>query len=194
MVRTILVVEDADLLRRMYTDRLTRDGYHVLVANNGIEALSTLRSNTPDLILLDLVMPQMSGLEVLDVVQRDPRLSAIPVVVLSNLGQDADIRRGIEMGAADYLVKNDARPADVSEKISSILSQAAEHAKAVQTYRLILRDHEADADRFADDAALTRRFWCPVCEVELNLELQKTPDRPGWYSAHVVCPVCGRQY
>lgn len=196
MGRTVLVVEDTDLLRRMYTDRLTQDGYSVLDAADGLGALSILRNSTPDLILLDLVMPKMSGLEVLEMVKRDPRLSPVPVLILSNLGEDADIQRGIEMGAIDYLIKNDARPADVSAKIGEILKMTggATSGGSTATYRLIIRDHEADADAFVADASLARRLWCPACEVELNLELAKESDRPGWYSAHVICPMCGREY
>jgi predicted RNA-binding Zn-ribbon protein involved in translation (DUF1610 family) len=61
-------------------------------------------------------------------------------------------------------------------------------------YRLLIRDHEADADRFVEDAKLVRRFWCPACEVELFLELLPNPKRPGWYDAHIVCPMCGKEY
>lgn len=193
MAQSVLVVEDTELLRRMYADRLTLDGYRVLTAADGLEALSVLHVETPDLILLDLIMPKMSGLEVLERVQNDSRLREIPVLVLSNLGQDEDIRRCIEMGACDYLIKNDARPADISAKIASILKARTEKPSAA-VYRLMIRDREVDADRFVADASLTRRFWCPACEVELNLELTHLPDAPGHYDAHLVCLMCGREY
>lgn len=194
MSQTVLIVEDTELLRRMYSDRLSADGYEVLSAADGLEAISLLRSVTPDLILLDLVMPKMSGLEVLDSVKKDPRLSGIPVIVLSNLGQETDIARCMEMGATDYLVKNDARPTDVSAKIKAALdlSTATEHAE--KSYRLAIRDHSGDADALVADAALARRLWCPACEVELNLELVSQPTKPGWYDAHLMCPMCGRDY
>lgn len=194
MAFAILVVEDTELLRRMYADKLQQDGYRVLVASDGLEALSALRTETPDLILLDLIMPKMSGLEVLELVKRDPRLKDIPVLILSNLGQDDDIHRGISMGAIDYLIKNDARPADVSEKIGSILKVTGSRAGTQASYRLVIKDREGDIDRFVADAGLTRRTWCPVCEVELNVELIVQEARPGWYDAHLVCPMCGREY
>lgn len=190
----VLVVEDTELLRRMYSDRLTQDGYRVLGAANGLEALAVLRTDTPDLILLDLIMPQMSGLEVLELVKKDPRLKEVPVVILSNLGQDEDMQRGLAMGAMDYMIKNDARPADVSEKISAILKLAGSRGVESAAYRLVVRDREADADRFIADAKLARRLWCPACEVELTLELLPKTDKPGWYDAHVVCPMCAREY
>lgn len=193
MTQCVLVVEDTDLLRRMYSDRLVQDGYRVLAAADGLEAVSVLRSDTPDLILLDLVMPKMSGLEVLELVKKDPRLSEIPVVVLSNLGQEADMNRCMAMGAVDYLVKNDARPSDVSEKIAKYLAASAA-ASGQNSYRLMVRDHAGDADRLAQEAGLVRRFWCPACEVELNLELVPKADKVGWYDAHFTCSMCGRDY
>jgi len=194
MAHTVLIVEDTELLRRMYSDRLAQDGYRVLSASDGLEALSVLRTDTPDLILLDLIMPKMSGLEVLELLKKDPRLKDVPVLILSNLGQDADMERGLSMGAVDYLIKNDARPADVAEKINAILKLAGGRAVESESYRLLVRDHEGDADRFVTDAALARRFWCPACEVELGLELLPQPGKPGWYDAHITCPMCGREY
>jgi len=194
MSMTVLVVEDTDLLRRMYSDRLETDGYRVLGAADGLEALSLLRTDTPDLILLDLIMPKMSGLEVLSLVKKDPRLKAVPVLILSNLGEDEDIRRGIELGAVDYMIKNDARPADVSEKISAVLRVAGSRGGDRSSFKLVVRDREADADAFVSAANLTRRFWCPACEVELNLELLPQGERNGWYDAHLLCPMCGREY
>lgn len=193
MPYTVLVVEDTDLLRRMYVDRLNIDGFRVLSAADGLEALSILRNETPDLVLLDLVMPKMGGVEVLERLQSDARFRAIPVLVLSNLGQDADMRRCVELGACDYLIKNDARPADISAKIQSILTGTSDDS-SVPVYRLQIRDHVADSDRFTADAALSRRFWCPACEVELVFELTPLPDVPGHYDAHLACMMCGRDY
>ena len=194
MSRTVLVVEDTELLRRMYVDRLTQDGFRVLSAADGLEALGVLRSDTPDLILLDLIMPKMSGLEVLELVKRDPRLKDIPVVILSNLGQETDVQRCIGMGAVDYLIKNDSRPADISARITSIFEMTDSQVGPGASYRLTMRDHEADADRFIADAHLVRRMWCPACEVELELELTSQSGKPGWYDAHVICAKCGREY
>jgi len=193
MQQAILVVEDTDLLRRMYVDRLTQDGYRVLAAADGLEALNLMRSEAPDLVLLDLIMPMMSGIEVLEHSQADARLREIPVLVLSNLGQDEDIRRCIELGASDYLIKNDARPADIADKIRRILAASA--AKTVSSsYRLQIRDREGDADAFVTNAALSRRLWCPACEIELALELTPIEGIPGHYDAHLLCTQCGRDY
>lgn len=193
MSRTVLVIEDTELLRRMYSDRLEADGYSVVAASNGLEGVAALRANSPDLILLDLVMPQMSGLEFLEIAKADPRTQNTPVLILSNLGQDEDIQRAMGMGATDYLVKNDARPADVSARIGLILQHSGTGRKTA-AMRLYLRDREGDADLFVADAELPKRFWCPTCEVELVVEMVPDATRDGWYQAHMICPDCERSY
>lgn len=190
---TILIVEDTELLRRIYQDKLTQEGYQTLTAADGLECLNAIRANKVDLVLLDLIMPRMSGLEALAAIKADPRTKDVPIIILSNLGQDADIQRGLDMGASDYLIKNSAKPADVSAKISATLQLAANRMLTDKGYHLLVRDREGDADRLVADAKMARRFWCPACEVELNLELVPRKDRLGWYDAHFVCPGCGRE-
>lgn len=191
----VLIVEDTELLRQIYHDRLVQQGYRVALAANGLEALSTLRTQSVDLILLDLVMPVMSGLEALDAIKSDPRTRDIPVLILSNLGQDADIERGLSMGADDYLIKSSAKPADVAEKIDGLMRRRKQAEEPVtRSFNLRVRDHEADADVFVAHEELTRRFWCPACEEELALELLPQADREGWYDAHLYCPRCGREF
>lgn len=194
MSLSVLIVEDTELLRRMYSDRIAQEGYRVLTAADGLEALSVLRGDTPDLILLDLIMPKMSGLEVLDLIKRDPRLCRIPVLILTNLGQEEDMQRAVEMGAIDYLIKNEVRPNDVAEKITAVLKVTGSAETGVPRYRVLLRDREGDADALVRDAGLTRRFWCPACEVELVAEMQPKPGQKGWYDTHLVCPECSREY
>ncbi len=194
MAHTILVVEDTELLRRIYTDKLTQDGYNVLQAGDGLQALSSLRSETIDLILLDLIMPRMSGLEALEAIKADPRTREIPVLILSNLGQESDVQRGLEMGAVDYLIKNEAKPADVSEKIALVLQHMGGRMGEDTGYKIAICDRVADADRLVAETGLPRRFWCPACEVELQMELLPKPDKAGWYDAHLICPQCNKEY
>ncbi len=191
---TVLVVEDTELLRRIYADKLVQEGYEVFVAGDGLAALNTIRNNHVDLVLLDLIMPTMSGLEALEALKADPRTRDIPVIILSNLGQEYDIERGLALGAVDYLIKNEAKPADVVEKIRMTLDVAADRQRSTSTYRLVIRDREADAERFIADTKLTRRFWCPACEVEFVIELLLKPNQPGWYDAHLICPMCGKEH
>lgn len=194
MADTILVVEDTELLRRIYTDKLSGDGYEVVPAADGLEALNALRAHKIDLILLDLIMPKMSGLEALEAIKADPRTRDIPVLILSNLGQEQDVERGLSLGAIDYLIKNEAKPADVAEKIALTLQHMSGRQAQTASYKLTIKDHDADADRFIADARLAARFWCPACQVELQLEMIPKPDKPGWYDSHLLCPLCGKEY
>jgi CheY-like chemotaxis protein len=191
---SILVVEDTELLRRIYTDKLAQEGYKVFQAADGLECVNTVRTQHVDVILLDLVMPRMSGLEALEVLKRDPRTRDIPVIILSNLGQDTDMQRGMDLGAADYLIKNSAKPADVSAKIRATLDAVADAPKVASSFKVMIKDREAEADALIAYAKLQHRFWCPACEMELTLELLPRPERPGWYEAHLLCPKCGREY
>lgn len=191
---SVLVVEDTELLRRIYTDKLSQEGYKVFQAADGLEALNIVRTQPLDLILLDLVMPRMSGLEALEALKHDPRTRDVPVIILSNLGQDSDIQRGLDLGAVDYLIKNSAKPADVSAKITATLATRAEAPVDAASFKLHIRDSEEDADALVEHAHLTERFSCPACEVELGLELVPRSDRPGWYDAHLLCTSCGREF
>jgi len=103
--RRVLLVEDDRYLRKAAAAMLRRQGFTVLTAEDGEEALR-LAAERPDLILLDLIMPKIQGFEVLKALKRDPRTSGIPVVILSNLGQESDSKAAREMGAVDYWVKS----------------------------------------------------------------------------------------
>ncbi len=121
----ILVAEDDHFLRKVYMTKLTQEGFKVDVAVDGEEALKKMQADPPELILLDIVMPKMNGFDVLEEMKKDPKLNAIPVIVLSNLGQSEDIQRARELGARDYLVKANFSINEVVTKIRNFLSQAA---------------------------------------------------------------------
>ena len=103
--KRILLAEDDRFLRRAEQAALKRAGFVVLAAADGEEALRMAIAEKPDLVLLDLIMPKLQGFEVLKALKADPATAAIPVVVLSNLGQEGDVQRALEGGAVAYLVK-----------------------------------------------------------------------------------------
>jgi CheY-like chemotaxis protein len=103
--RRVLLAEDDRFLRKAAETALKRQGFTVLPAVDGEEALRTARAEAPHLILLDLIMPKMQGFEVLRALKADPATAAIPVIILSNLGQDSDVKQAMEAGAAGYFVK-----------------------------------------------------------------------------------------
>jgi DNA-binding response OmpR family regulator len=115
----ILVAEDDKYISIAYKDGLVRAGFDVVTAMDGLETITKIKSDKPDIILLDLIMPIKNGFEVLEEIKKDSSLKAIPVIILSNLGQDTDISKGKELGAADYLIKADFSMKEVIEKIRS---------------------------------------------------------------------------
>ncbi len=192
--KRILVVEDTELLRRMYRDRLVQDGYEVADAPDGLAALSLIRDQHFDLILLDLIMPRMGGIQVLEAVKQDPRTQSIPVVVLTNLGEESTIERAVSLGAVDYLIKNETRPADVAEKVKLVLEAFVAGDSGTAAFLVYPDASRGDVDALVAHAALKRRLWCPACENELALELVPDPKRAGWYEARFVCPSCGKSF
>jgi DNA-binding response OmpR family regulator len=115
--RTILLIEDDRFLRKAAEAALRRHGFAVITAPDGVEGLRLARSERPDLVLLDLIMPGMQGFEVLKLLKADAETAAIPVVVLSNLGQDGDVRQAMTGGAADYLIKAELRLEDLVRRV-----------------------------------------------------------------------------
>jgi len=105
--KKILIIEDDKFLLKLYGDKLRRAGFEVAESVTGEEALNKISVDMPDLIILDLILPKKSGFEILTEFKLNPKTKNIPVIILTNLGQESDIKRGLEMGAVDYLVKTD---------------------------------------------------------------------------------------
>ena len=113
----ILMAEDDKFISRAYNDGLTRAGFSVTMASDGEEAIIKIKETKPDIILLDLIMPEKNGFEVLEEIKENDDTKGIPVIILSNLGQDTDVKKGKELGAVDYLVKSDFSIREVVKKI-----------------------------------------------------------------------------
>lgn len=118
----ILLVEDDKMLSEMYSLKFTQGGYEVLTALDGAAA-HTQAKKKPDLILLDIILPRMDGFAVLEKLKDDPVTKDIPVVMLTNLGQEGDVQRGLDLGAVDYMVKTDHTPSQVLEKVEQVLKK-----------------------------------------------------------------------
>ena len=122
--RRILLAEDDRFLRKAAETTLRRHGFEVLTAVDGEEALRIIQQEAPDLILLDLIMPKMQGFEVLKSVKADPATAGIPVIILSNLGQDRDVDRALESGAAAYLIKANLSLEDLVKQVRQTLGMS----------------------------------------------------------------------
>ncbi|NIM04753.1 MAG: response regulator, partial [Armatimonadetes bacterium] len=144
---TILIVEDDMLFQSIYRARLTQEGYSVKVASDGEDALREMETSPPDIVLLDLVLPRLSGYEVLTRMRANPTLADVPVIVLTNKGEPEDVQRGMEKGATDYLIKTVAHPKEVVWKIRQAISEKAGEPVHL---RVAVKERELDAPRLAE--------------------------------------------
>jgi len=117
----ILIAEDDKFLASALRVKLTKAGFAVVVAVDGVETLAQAKAEKPNLIILDIIMPEKDGFAVLAELKADPDLRLIPVVVASNLGQAEDVQKGKELGAIDYIVKSDLSLDELVEKIPAWL-------------------------------------------------------------------------
>ena len=120
----ILLIEDDMAIALMYQLQLTTDGYEVELATDGASGLHRVQHAPPDLVLLDLRLPNLPGLEVLRAIGLDPRLAALPVLILSNYGEPEMVREGLGLGARDYLIKSRLTPGQLSLKLRDYLPPA----------------------------------------------------------------------
>ncbi|KKP98288.1 MAG: PAS/PAC sensor hybrid histidine kinase [Parcubacteria group bacterium GW2011_GWD2_38_12] len=121
--KKIAVVEDDPFLNKAFLLKLGSAGFNTVSIKDGEEAMDIISKEMPDLILLDLMLPHRSGFEILADLKKDVKLKDIPVLILTNLGQEEERQRGLSMGAKEYLVKTDIKLEEVVEKINGYLKQ-----------------------------------------------------------------------
>lgn len=119
----IMIVEDDVTLRDIYTTRFKAEGYDIVSASDGEAALTVAVNEKPDLILLDIMMPKISGFDVLDILRDTEETKSAKIIVMSALSQSADIEKGKNLGANAYLVKSQVTLSEVVEKVKAILAE-----------------------------------------------------------------------
>jgi DNA-binding response OmpR family regulator len=124
----ILIVEDEIFLANLLLLRFQKENFEVVQAFSGTEALKKLDEIAPDLVLLDLILPNKNGFEVLEEISRNPQWQSIPVVIVSNLGQESDIERGRQLGALDYYVKARLSIDELVKKVKDIVDSGVDKA------------------------------------------------------------------
>jgi len=121
--KKILLIEDEPLLANLLKQRLEKDGLEVIAGHDGEEALKLLETVQPDLILLDIILPKMSGFEVMEEIQKNANYKKAPIIVISNLGQDTDMAKGQSLGAVGYFIKAQVSIEELVGKIKDFLTQ-----------------------------------------------------------------------
>ncbi len=113
----ILIAEDDRFYAHIYETKLTREGFEIKIVSNGEEVLAAAKERQPNLIVMDLLMPVKDGFDALRDLKADETLKDIPVIVVSNLGQDEDMQQALKLGAADYFIKANLSIEEMVEKV-----------------------------------------------------------------------------
>lgn len=122
--KSILLVEDDTFVSDIYQTKLGEEGFEVIFAENGVEAMKELEKKVPDIILLDIVMPYMDGMEVLKKLKDNNKWKNVPVILLTNLSEKDKVEEGLSLGASDYLIKSHFTPAEVVQKVNDLLKKS----------------------------------------------------------------------
>lgn len=118
---TVLIVEDDTTLADMYKQKFDMEGFTTILAGDGDSGIAKAKESHPNIILLDVIMPRMDGFTTLSAIKADNEIKNIPVILLTNLGQEEDMSKGTKMGAVGYLIKANLTPAEVVNKVKEIL-------------------------------------------------------------------------
>ena len=186
--RRILVVDDEERMVRFIRLNLEHDGFHVIEAYNGTQAINKIRSNLPDLVLLDIMMPDLDGFEVLKIIRE---ASSVPVIMLTAKGEEDDRVRGLELGADDYITKPFS-PRELVSRVKAVLRRT--ESASVPTHGLIEVD---DRLKFDFDR---REVWVDGKLVKLRPTeyrlLYHLVQKPGWVMTHdeILTKVWGYEY
>ena len=123
MAKKILIIEDEEIMLNLLEKKLKAVGYDIVKAKNGQEGLEIMRNQSFDLVLSDIIMPKLGGLEVMEKMSQDPVLKNIPIIVISNSGQPVEIDQAKRFGAKDWLVKTEFDPQEVIAKVKKIFGE-----------------------------------------------------------------------
>lgn len=118
----VLLIDDDQALRQLYTVELSGRQFTVVSAQDGQEGVEKAKSEKPDVILMDIMMPKMDGIAALAKIKEDPELKSIPVLMLTNFGQENLVQQAYGLGASDYLLKYKVTPAEMAEKVTQTLN------------------------------------------------------------------------
>lgn len=114
---TIILIEDDPLLTKMYEAKFTSEGFRVLIAHNGQEGLELATSESADIVILDIMMPKLSGIDLLEKLRKSKKGKDIPVIILTNLTEKEEREKAIKLGVKEYLIKTNVTPGEIVEKI-----------------------------------------------------------------------------
>lgn len=202
MKKKILLIEDQAGFRKVYTDVLENNGFEVIAAEDGEKGWSLAQSELPDLILLDLILPKMTGMDVLRRIRIDQKTNDIPVLVLSVLGDKEVIAEALSKGANDYTIKGFYTPREILAKMAPLLAigrveqKTAVELESVVTHKIEFNAKTAEAKKLLVELGVGESGVCPVCKTALVLEVSSDVPhiRGHWFKAALACDKCRENY
>ncbi len=190
---TVLVIDDSRLVQKLYHHRLMLASYETKIVGTGEEGLEILAAQHVDLVLLDLGLPTMNGLQVLEKIKQNPATEHIPVIVFTARDQESLVENALKLGADEYLSKATTKAQEVVDKIDSILA-ARRSRHAADRLRLAIDPQALDAVKLATSLGL-EGLSCRGCNGDLVLELRSEETDSGpilsRFEARLVCSECG---
>lgn len=163
--KTVLVIEDDRATRNLYLDGLSAEGFNVVGAENGMIGLQRAQTHLPDVIVCDLKMPDINGFDVLTALQEDPVTAIIPFIFLAGSGAKADIRKGMELGADDYVIK----PSTIDELTRAIATQLRKQKHLKEWYT-------RECNQILENAEPSKSTTKSVSIFPANTQLQEVFD------------------
>jgi len=119
----VLIIEDDSFLSDLYKIQFEKSGYKVVQSYDGLDGLSKISIETPSVVVLDLILPELSGLEVLERLKKDPKFARIPVVVLSNIRDEEKMKKTLTLGAVGYIIKPTLTPKQIVEEVGRYIGK-----------------------------------------------------------------------
>lgn len=195
----LLIIEDNPDTRQIYKDVFERDGFEVLQAEDGEKGLSYAQATLPDVILLDLMLPKLSGFDLLKQLRAKEDTQHIPVMIFSALGDAADRQKAAELGVTEYSMKASNPPKQVVSRVRALLTNLQRPAPgdvATNSLTVALKESEFDVSKLQSHVGLTNGLRCSQCHSEIVLAMLPDPTRaPGhWFAARLICSGCQRAF
>jgi len=178
-MKKILIAEDEEILLKVLRDRFKDDGWDVTAVENGEEAVNSAKGGLYDLVLLDLIMPKMDGFEALQEIRKIPEYKEVPIIVLSNLGSDEDIKKALSLGANDYYVKTQHPVSEVIEKANGFVvkGHVPQEKSSVSTPPSPATSPEPkQGPQFSGEPAAGTAETNPVESLPANAETEQVPE------------------
>jgi len=195
----LLLIEDNPDTRQIYKDVFERDGFEVLQAEDGEKGLSYAQATLPDVILLDLMLPKLSGFDLLKCLREKEDTQHIPVMIFSALGDAADRKKAAELGVTEYSMKASNPPKQVVGRVRALLANLVRPAVSngtTNSLTVALKESVFDIDQLQSRVGLTNGLHCPQCRSEIVLAMIPDPTRtPGhWFATRLICSSCHRAF